>query len=104
MPPDGRFGDFGGGPSPWFGLLFFGLQSLFWLALIGAAIWGLARAFGARRLNAAPQMMAEIADPSAVELLRRRYVMGEIDADTFEAMMERVLASEERERSKQFML
>ena len=35
----------------------------------------------------------------AIELLRRRYVLGEIDADTFEQMVEHVLASELSEQS-----
>lgn len=36
-------------------------------------------------------------DPSAFELLRRRYVVGEIDAPTFAAMTERLLISERAE-------
>ncbi|HEU0028466.1 MAG TPA: hypothetical protein VFQ25_15240 [Ktedonobacterales bacterium] len=36
-------------------------------------------------------------DPSAFELLRRRYVVGEIDTPTFEEMTERLLLSEQAE-------
>jgi hypothetical protein len=36
-------------------------------------------------------------DPSAFELLRRRYVVGEIDTPTFEEMTGRLLLSERAE-------
>jgi hypothetical protein len=50
-----------------------------------------------QRQNAAPPL-AQASEPSAVELLRRRYVAGEIDTLTFEEMLGELMASEERER------
>ncbi len=58
-----------------------GLFSLLWLVVLGAAIWG------ATRLLADRQPTAAIAEPSALELLRRRYVQGEIDVTTFEEVL-----------------
>lgn len=43
-------------------------------------------------------------EPSSFELLRRRYVVGEIDAPLFEEMTERLLVSEEAERRRPPML
>jgi hypothetical protein len=34
------------------------------------------------------------AEPSAVELLRRRYVMGELDVETFDAMLHHLMVTE----------
>lgn len=45
------------------------------------------REFQARRVRV-------VAEPSAVELLRRRYVLGEIDMLTFEEMLDELLATE----------
>lgn len=98
MPPDGHFGYGWGGPFSWVGLLIWGVQTLFWLGLIGFLIWGAVRLFTRRRPMAAPYPLAETQETSAIELLRRRYALGEIDADTFEAMLERLLASERYDR------
>ena len=70
-----------------------GLFSLLWLVVLGAAIWG------ATRLLADRQPTAAIAEPSALELLRRRYVQGEIDVTTFEEMLEYLFATETPERT-----
>ncbi len=76
-------------------LLVGGLFTLFWLAVIAALAWAALR-FLSRR-NAAPPI-AYAAEPSALELARRRYALGEINVETFEAMTAQLLASEERER------
>ena len=34
-----------------------------------------------------------VGGPSAIEILRQRYARGEIDADTYQQMLERLLAS-----------
>lgn len=73
-----------------------GLATLFWLAVIAALAWGALRLV--RRRNAAHQV-AFADEPSALELVRRRYALGEIDVATFEAMTVQLLASEERERA-----
>jgi uncharacterized membrane protein len=76
-------------------LLVGGLSILFWLVVLGAVVWGVLRF--ARRRNIAPPVDFAY-EPSALELLRRRYALGEIDVETFEAMTMQLLASEERER------
>lgn len=76
-------------------LLIGGLSTLFWLAVLGAIAWAVVHYV--RRRNAAPP--AALADePSVLELLRRRYALGEIDVEMFESMTVQLLASEERER------
>jgi putative membrane protein len=72
-----------------------GLFTLFWLAVLGAIVWGVVQ-FVRRRDAAPPVAFAD--EPSAMELVRRRYALGEIDVETFESMTAQLLASEERER------
>lgn len=73
------------------------LSALFWVALIAAIIWGVVRlaggrgAFGRRSAFQAPPV------PTAEEILRERYARGEIDAQTFEAMRERLAGASARE-------
>ena len=87
------------GPGHWvMGLAFMGLSLLFWAGLIALVAWALMR-WALPRLRGLPAMAAmQTAQPSAIETLRHRYALGEIDAPTFEQMVERVLASEARER------
>ncbi len=82
--PDPGFG------SPWWGLAHLvvgGLGTLFWLALIGLAIWAIVRWTRRRPTQGTPTL-------SATEVLRQRFARGEIDATTFSQMMERLSASE----------
>jgi hypothetical protein len=74
-----------------------GLFSLLWLVVLGAAIWG------ATRLLADRQSTAAIAEPSALERLRRRYVQGEIDVATFAEMLDNLYATETPERARQML-
>jgi uncharacterized membrane protein len=79
--------------TPWFGWLGFGLSTLFWLVLIGAVIWLIvAAARGPRNV-----MMAPPASPtlSPIEILRIRFARGEIDAATFDQMVQRIRESEQ---------
>jgi len=108
MHHDGYWGDgrFGGAPGavpvhmhPLIGLLFMGV-SLAWLLgplLIAMAyLW-----YHNRRVALAGQASVDELigdDPSALELLRRRYVVGEIDTPTFEEMTGRLLLSERAEQ------
>lgn len=100
MPPDRFDGSHmhGGGPF-WLGMLFTGVSLLLWLAIPMLLAWAALR-WGRRSANplfaAASQ---EGIEPSAIELLRRRYVMGEIDYVTLEVMTERVLTSEAHEHA-----
>lgn len=106
--PGRDFGpEFGGfdGPGHWLmGLAFMGLSLLFWVGLLAVVAWALMR-WVLPRLRAMPVMAGSMgsafqttAQPSAVETLRHRYALGEIDTATFETMVERILASEARER------
>jgi hypothetical protein len=82
-------------------LLFTGL-SLLWLIAPAVITAGYLR-WRSRRPARLGQRLghALIADdPSAFELLRRRYVVGEIDTPTFEEMTERLLLSEHVEEQK----
>ena len=80
------------------------LSSLFWLLLIAALIWLFVRRFGTQNQGSFPPFVAHqpgqppfqppVQQPSALEILRRRYARGEIDAATFDQMRERLEASE----------
>ncbi len=90
-----------GGPI-WLPLLFTGM-SLIWLVapivIATAYLWWRERRPAIARQPLGQSVLAD--DPSAFELLRRRYVVGEIDAPTFEEMTERLLVSEHMERQRQ---
>lgn len=84
----------------WLGLVFTGLSLLLWLGIAGLAIWAALRWIVPRWRTALATPAAYVApQPSAIETLRHRYALGEIDAPTFEQMVERILASEARERN-----
>lgn len=86
------------GPDPyWAGplpLLLSGLSLLMWLGMLALLVWAVSRWLLPRASTPAAEPLADVQDVSAVELLRRRYALGEIDAVTFEQMLERLLASE----------
>ncbi len=92
-------------PNP-LGILFgLGFMLLFWGLLLGIPAFFIVRRFGRNRWRAmtAPRYpMAQTASappaPSAMEILRRRYVQGEIDHATFEEMMHHLTASQAREQ------
>jgi putative membrane protein len=86
------------GPG-WAGMLWMGLGSLFWLVLLGLAIWLLIRWLTRSMTPATPP--APPALPSALEILKQRYARGEIDTPTFEAMRERLQATPERDEQIQ---
>jgi uncharacterized membrane protein len=94
-----RFGadHFAGGHE--FAPLFFTGMTLLWL--VAPVVVGLAYLAWRRWREAlaghahAQALLAD--DPSAFELLRRRYVVGEIDVATFEEMTGRLLVSERLE-------
>lgn len=68
----------------WPMMLWMFFWNLFWIALVGLAIWALLRWLMTRgkRLSIPPT------EPSAMEILRQRYARGEIDTATFEQMRE----------------
>jgi uncharacterized membrane protein len=91
FPPDPSFG------SPWWvfaHLLATMMPLMFWVALVGLVAW-----LATRAAQPPERQVLQPRTPSAIELLRQRYVLGEIDALTFEEMVERVMASEAAERT-----
>ncbi|MGH2514348.1 MAG: hypothetical protein ACRDHP_01705 [Ktedonobacterales bacterium] len=95
MPPYHDWDGPHGGP-PFDSFVAAGLSTLFWLVVLGGITWAILRYLQRER---AARMQALSDDPSAMELLRRRYVMGHLDVDAFEEMVTHVLASEMRERT-----
>lgn len=71
------------GPG-WGGMLWMGLGGLFWLILLGLAIWLLVRWITRQQTMASPPSPGMASNPpSAMEILRQRYVRGEVDEATF---------------------
>lgn len=71
------------------------LSSLFWLVLIGIAVWALVRWVSHQtRTGTGRQMDGTTAGPSAQEILRQRFARGEIDGDTFERMRQQLESSD----------
>jgi uncharacterized membrane protein len=106
MEPGEHYYGMGFHPHP-LGILFgLGFMLLFWGLLFGVPAWFIVRRFGRNRWGAmtAPRYpMAQTTSaappaPSAMEILRRRYVQGEIDHATFEEMMHNLASSEAREQ------
>ncbi|MGB3717747.1 MAG: SHOCT domain-containing protein [Candidatus Promineifilaceae bacterium] len=63
-----------------FGFIF---MALFWIVIIGLGIWLLSNLFP--KSNASSQSQ-ELGSESAVEILRRRYALGELTKEEFESM------------------
>jgi putative membrane protein len=83
----------------WLHMVGAGLSSLVWLGLLGLLIWGVLRLFSGRRSSPVvggpwQTFGTPPDDPSALEILRRRYARGEIDAVTYQQMLERLQASD----------
>ncbi len=84
----------GGGFLWWPGMLLTVLSILFLVVLfIGLALALLRWIMPAVRPMLIAWFGVEPANPSALEILRRRYAAGEINSDTFEQMWERLVAS-----------
>lgn len=84
----------------WAGLLMMSVWGLVWLALNGLVVWAIVRGLLSRGQSMLPppsDVHPPREEPSALEVLRRRYARGEIDAATFETMRERLNASGARE-------
>jgi len=82
----------------WPGMLLSMLGTLFWIALLIGLIWAILSLL----MPSIRPMLADIfgtksSGVSAMEILRRRYAAGEIDAVTFEQMQERLVVSYQQE-------
>lgn len=86
-------GPYMGGPES---LLFSGLSLLLLLGIPVLLFWAASRPSLTRGSAAGAQSHIEQRNVSAIELLRQRYALGEIDGDTFEQMLERLLNAEVR--------
>jgi uncharacterized membrane protein len=76
------------------GFGFWPLFPLLWIGMIVFLCWGASRLFGWRDRHRPFYVPGEAAfEPNALEILRRRYARGEIDATTFEQMRERLESS-----------
>jgi uncharacterized membrane protein len=71
-------------------------MTLFWLAALTWVLWPWIQS--RLRGGTPPAQPAAEPEPTAVELLRQRYVLGQIDAFTFEEMLDHLLGSQVRER------
>ncbi len=70
------------------------LSTVLWIALLAVLVWTLWRWISPYILPMLEDMFdPPPADTPALEILRRRYAAGEIDAATFEQMRERLEAS-----------
>ena len=89
---------YGGGSAlpAWATVMMFALSVLPWLVVPGLLVWAATR-WGAMQRPPAEPAIEPPPPISAAELLRQRYVLGEIDATTFEEMLGRVLHSEAQE-------
>jgi putative membrane protein len=76
------------------------VSSVFWLGLVGVAVWAFVRWVGRQTLGAASSASGNGAPgPSATEILRQRYARGEIDSDTFERMRRQLETSQMEQRA-----
>lgn len=87
-----------GGPGPGFdgpGMIF---GNLLWLVLLGLLAWTViswlaSKTDSEHADHSGFSQQPPVMQPPALEILRQRYARGEIDADTFEQMRERIEAS-----------
>ena len=70
----------------WFAIL----VTLFWLILIGLAVWAILRWVLHQTRTGAPPIGGPTPTLSAEEILRQRFARGEIDAATFQTMREQL--------------
>jgi hypothetical protein len=71
-------------------------MTLFWLAALTWLLWPWIQS--RLRGGTPPAEWAAEPEPTAAEMLRQRYVLGQIDAITFEEMLDHLLVSQVRER------
>jgi len=83
------YGYYGSGMGWWIVV-----SSVFWLALVGVAVWALVRWVSHQtRTGQSSPVGSPGTAPSAEEILRQRYARGEIDATTYEQMRAHLAAT-----------
>ena len=93
--PHGGYGPMPGAYPPLAQALLWGLSNLFWIGLLATVIWS---AVQAARMPDRRALAKAGREPSALELLRASYVLGQIDIYTFEEMLTPLLESEKFEQ------
>ncbi len=74
----------------YWGFGFWPLFPLIWIVIVALFCWGAFHRFGWRDRRGPLEASFE---PDALEILRRRYARGEIDATTFDQVRERLESS-----------
>ena len=76
------------------GFEFWPLLPLFWIGIVAFFCWGAFHWFGWRGRRGPFYTPVDTPyEPNGLEILRRRYARGEIDATTFDQMRERLVSS-----------
>jgi putative membrane protein len=83
------FGAPGAGMTAWMIL-----SSVFWLVIVGVAVWAFVRWLGTHDPSTFQPTNLGTTRPSALEILRQRYARGEIDEPTFLRMQANLSAPE----------
>ncbi|HEU0026828.1 MAG TPA: hypothetical protein VFQ25_06895 [Ktedonobacterales bacterium] len=76
------------------------IPALFWIALLVAIIWGIVRLTSGRGVSGGRDATQAPPGLTADEILRQRYARGEIDAQTYEDMRERIASDRSRELTR----
>jgi putative membrane protein len=74
----------------WGGMFLMSIGMVLWIALLVVLVWAVIRWLDRRTSVPGPGPAVPVNEPSALEILRRRYARGEIDTATFEQMCERL--------------
>ncbi len=77
------------------------IPAIFWIALLAAIIWGVARLTRGGGASGGQQITQAPPGPTANEILDQRFARGEIDAQTYDAMRERLAGGRPRGTSTQ---
>ena len=78
----------------WSGFFWMVIWTLIWIGLGSMVFWTMMRSASRRHMQPLRhEWRIQSNEPSALEILNRRYARGELDAATYEAMRERIQAS-----------
>jgi putative membrane protein len=69
------------------------LSSLFWLVIVGIAVWAFVRWLSMHGPASSQTPPTTASSPSALEILRQRYARGELDEPTFLRMQAQLTGS-----------